>query len=62
MKQVTVMLELSDAQAWNLAQFLKRVGWHEFRANAVDEDEAYAIREAVEEVQKALSNAGYKPR
>lgn len=57
---VTVTVELTDSQA--LAQFVKRVGWQEFRACAVDDDEAYAIRSAVDQVQRALAEQGYSPR
>ena len=59
---VEVKLELTDGQALALAQFVKRVGWSEFRNNAVDDDEAYAIRDAVDQVMKALAEAGYAPR
>ncbi|HML83119.1 MAG TPA: hypothetical protein PKE37_15280 [Thiomonas arsenitoxydans] len=59
---VTVSVELTDSQALALAQFVKRVGWHEFLACAVDEDEAYAIRSAVDRVQRALAEQGYSPR
>jgi dissimilatory sulfite reductase (desulfoviridin) alpha/beta subunit len=62
MKTVTVTLELSDAQAWALAQFVKRVGWSEFRGNAQDDDEASVIRNAVDLLQKSLKDAGYSPR
>ena len=40
-------MELEPAQALALAQFVKRVGWSEIRQNAVDDDEAYAMREAL---------------
>jgi hypothetical protein len=59
---VTITCELSDDQALALAQFVKRVGWSEFRANAVDDDEAATIRSAVDALQKALGEAGYAPR
>jgi hypothetical protein len=32
------------------------------RQNAVDEDEAYRIREALDKVRKALADVGYSPR
>lgn len=59
---VAVSFELSDPLALALAQFCKRVGWQEFRANAVDEAEAYEIRAAVDVLARALSEAGYSPR
>jgi dissimilatory sulfite reductase (desulfoviridin) alpha/beta subunit len=62
MKTIRVSVDLSDAQAWALAQFVKRVGWQEFRSNAQDDDEAHAIRDAVDVLQKAFKEAGYSPR
>jgi dissimilatory sulfite reductase (desulfoviridin) alpha/beta subunit len=59
---VTVSMALTDDQALALAQFVKRVGWSEFRANAVDDNEAATIRSAVDALQKALVEAGYAPR
>ena len=59
---VTLSARLTDAEAWNLAQFLKRVGFSEFRSNARDEQEAYAMRDAADIIRKALADAGYAPR
>jgi dissimilatory sulfite reductase (desulfoviridin) alpha/beta subunit len=59
---VTITCELSDDQALALAQFVKRVGWSEFRTNAVDDNEAATIRSAVDVLQKSLADAGYAPR
>lgn len=59
---VRVSFELSEPHALALAQFCKRVGWQEFRANAVDDEEAYEIRAAVDTLQAALREAGYAPR
>jgi hypothetical protein len=55
---VTINEELADA----LAQFLKRVGWSEMRQNAVNDVEAYTMRDALDQVRKALQEAGYDPR
>jgi hypothetical protein len=55
-------LELTDSQAWALAQFVKRVGWSEMRACAEDDDEARAIRDAVSVLSVALKVGGYAPR
>ena len=54
--QVEVWMELEPAQALALAQFVKRVGWSEIRQNAVDDDEAYAMREALGFWQKLWGN------
>lgn len=60
--KVQVSMELDDGPAWALAQFVKRVGWSEIRANAVDDDEAYAMRDGLAILQSALAAAGYSPR
>lgn len=62
MKDVNVNLALDEGQAWALAQFVKRIGWQEFRGNAVDDDEAYAIRDSVDLLAKALAESGFAPR
>jgi mono/diheme cytochrome c family protein len=54
--------ELSHAEAWALAQFVKRVGWSEMRGNAVDDSEAEQIRSAIDKLQQALAGAGLAPR
>lgn len=59
---VTVSMALTDDQALALAQFVKRVGWSEFRTNAVDDNEATMIRSAVDVLQQSLADAGYAPR
>lgn len=62
MNSVTVTLELTPQEALALAQFVKRVGWLEFRQNAADDDEAYMIRDAVDRVAAGLAQVGYAPR
>lgn len=59
---ISLTLELTDTEAWNLAQFLKRVGLSDFRSNAQDDAEAYAMRDAAERLRMALATAGYAPR
>jgi hypothetical protein len=61
-KTVSLAVELTDAQAWNLAQFLKRVGFSDFRAAARNDEEAYAMRDAADRVRDALAAGGYAPR
>lgn len=57
-----MQVRLSESEAWDLAQFLKRVGFDQFFINAQDEDEAYRMMFAAEKVRKALAEAGYAPR
>ncbi len=59
---IPIRLELTPGHAWVLAQFVKRVGFAEMRNNAVDDDEAYAIRGAIGVLATALRAAGYAPR
>lgn len=61
-KEITITATLTDEQAWNLAQFLKRVCFSDFRNNAQDEAEAYSMIDAAERVRRALADAGYDPR
>jgi len=60
--EVVVTLRLGEDTAWALAQFVKRVGWSEFRALAVDDAEAGRIRAAVDALQRALGEVGVAPR
>lgn len=61
-RPIQLEMELTKEAAWDLAQFLKRVGWREFRINAADDDEAYRMRDAAELVRKALAEKGFAPR
>ena len=60
--QVQVSIWLEPAQALALAQFVKRVRWTEVRQNAVGDDEADLMMDAMYELAKALREAGYAPR
>lgn len=61
-KPVTFSVEMDDSTAWALAQFLKRVGFSEIRQNAVDDAEAYTMRDGLDRVRIALQRAGHDPR
>lgn len=61
-RTVTVTLTLTDAQAWELAQMAKRLGWSDWRALSVDEAEAYVMRDATDRLAVGLREAGYSPR
>jgi len=59
---VKITAELTEAEAMALAQFHKRIGWRELRTNAVDDAEAYLMRDASEKLRAALAEKGYSPR
>jgi hypothetical protein len=54
--------EMSKAEAMALAQLCKRIAFSDMRSCAVDDNEAYVIRDAVDNLQGALKGAGYAPR
>ena len=62
MSEVQINVTINDEQALALAQFVKRVRWTEVRQNAVGDDEADLMMDAMNEVAKALAEAGYAPR
>ncbi|BBV48682.1 hypothetical protein P4079_004103 [Salmonella enterica] len=62
MPTVTVTTELTDSQAMALAQFVKRLTWSEMRACAVDDDETWVMKDAIQSLQKSLTDAGFSPR
>jgi hypothetical protein len=57
---ITVIL--SPAQAWAYAEFLKRVGIQDYKALAVNWQEAYLMRDAGQIIREELAHAGYAPR
>jgi len=61
---VTIEVELTDAQALALAQLVKRLTWSDLRGCAIDDQEAYTMRDAVDRVRSALADCspGYSPR
>ena len=59
---ITVYVELPQAQAWALAQLLKRLGFSDCRALAEGEAQCYLMLQAAEQVRRALAEAGCAPR
>lgn len=55
-------LPLTHWEAMALAQFVKRTTWSQIRENAVDDNEAYLMRDAIDNLQIALRKYGYAPR
>jgi hypothetical protein len=59
---VTIAIVLSDAEAWELAQFVKRLGWSEWRKLSTSDQEADLMRSGCEKLSLSLEDSGYKPR
>jgi hypothetical protein len=59
---VEITVKLTDAQAWQLAQFLKRARFSDYRSHATSEAEAYHMIDAGEHIRRALAEQGYAPR
>lgn len=57
-----IQMNLTHDQAFALAQFVKRIGWSDWRSNAMDDTEAREIRSACDQLRRALAEAGYAPR
>lgn len=58
----SLTVNLTDQEAWDLALFLKRIGFSEFQNHAADEDEAYRMLGVAEKVRSSLAEIGYQPR
>lgn len=57
-----IMLRLPDDEALALAQFCKRICWSDMRGLAIDDDETYVMRSAIDKLQRALADFGFAPR
>jgi len=55
-------IELPDEQAWALAQYLKRIGYADYRERSAGEEEARLMFEAGEALRAALADEGCAPR
>jgi hypothetical protein len=59
---ITFALETNEYLANAPGQSVKRVGFSKMRGNAVDDFDAYLLREAIDRVRIGLANAGFSPR
>jgi hypothetical protein len=59
---VEITVTLTDAHAWQFAQFLKRACFSDYRSHATSEAEAYHMIDAGEQIRRALAEKGYAPR
>ena len=53
---------MNEVEALALAQLCKRITFSDMRSCAVDDNEAYVMRDAIGKLQAALRTAGYAPR
>jgi hypothetical protein len=60
--EICLMVSLSEQEAWDFAQFLKRTGFADFRSQAVDDDEAYRMQAVTEMIRINLELHGINPR
>lgn len=59
---IELHLSINPNHALALARFAKRASFDTFRDRAQDEQEAYAMRDALDAVARALAAAGFAPR
>jgi hypothetical protein len=62
MKDITITVTLSDGEAWQYAQFLKRVCFSDYEQRAANSSEASTMIAAGEKIREALREKGYAPR
>jgi cytochrome c len=55
-------IELTEQEAWDLAQFLKRVTLQDFIDHSANQDEAYRMLDVSEKIRLELDNSGFNPR
>ncbi|MDX8125917.1 hypothetical protein U737_03285 [Methylomonas sp. LW13] len=60
--EICLRVPLSEQEAWDLAQFLKRAGFADFRSNAVDDEEAYRMLAVTQMIRRNLEVHGINPR
>jgi GTP cyclohydrolase II len=60
--KLNLALEAEEDDLWQFAQFLKRVGFTEFRALARNDEEAYQMQAAGEKLRAVLAEKGFGPR
>ena len=60
--EICLSVSLSEQDAWDLVQFLKRTGFADFRSNSVDDEEVYRMIAAAEKLKSNLAAIGYRPR
>ncbi len=57
-----INLELTEQDAEVFSEFLKRMGFSDYRAKSKTTEEAYIMQEAGEKIRKAFAEFGFLPR
>jgi hypothetical protein len=60
--KIRLSFELTEDQAKDLAQFLKRVSFDDVRRRLNSDDEAYNAINSLANIREALATAGFNPR
>ena len=58
----TVTISLDENQAWNLAQFFKRITWGGVEECAVDKEETETMIAVIENAREQMAKQGISPR
>jgi len=61
-KKIKLEVELSEQEAWDLAQFCKRLYFNDVASCAVDVEEAHRMQFAMCKIQDGLDLVGISPR
>ena len=57
-----IRIELDRDLAWSFAQFMKRVGYEDYRKFAASQEEAWEMMDANEKIRAAFADKGIAPR
>ena len=55
-------LNITDEQGWAFAQCLKRAGLWTYQQLAINDEEAYLMQSAAEQLRAAFAEIGFAPR
>lgn len=59
---VSVSFTASNAEAWALAELVKRILYDDLKRLSASEEELFAMSRAIHLLRMALGSAGYAPR
>lgn len=57
-----ISIDLTSEESEALAQFLKRVGFSDFRKLSTSDEEAYTMQSGAEKIRRFLAKDGFSPR